>query len=87
MSRCRSCDEPIRWAKTPSGKSIPLNATPTHEGNVAVRVEAGIARAYVLVGVELANMRSRQPLLYTAHHATCAQRDEWRRNRAAKAAG
>lgn len=28
MSRCRACNAPLEWVKTPSGKAVPLNPEP-----------------------------------------------------------
>lgn len=36
IQRCRSCDAPIRWAKTAAGKSMPLDADPVDHGNVTI---------------------------------------------------
>lgn len=34
MSTCRTCNRPIRWAKTESGHNIPIDIEPREGGNV-----------------------------------------------------
>ncbi len=34
--RCRSCRAPIVWARTPAGRLMPLDPTPTDDGNVEI---------------------------------------------------
>jgi hypothetical protein len=55
-SRCRSCHKAIVWAKTVTGKSMPLDVEPVEGGNI--QLVDGIAHV-----VEL---------LYLSHFATCS---------------
>jgi len=72
MSACSSCKQRIIWAKTASGKAIPLNPDPQPGGNLELK--DGVARVV-------------QPhpavKLYTSHFANCpsanAHRKELRR--------
>lgn len=63
MSVCRACGAEIRWAKTPRGKSIPLDYEPTTNGNVTLA--DGVATVHGknddLTGAQR----------WTPHHATC----------------
>lgn len=34
MSKCRSCQAPIRWIRTAVGKPMPLDFAPSPNGNV-----------------------------------------------------
>ena len=42
MSTCRSCGAAIVWAKTSTGKTIPLDAAPSPRGNMILD-EQGVA--------------------------------------------
>jgi hypothetical protein len=70
MSACSSCKQRIIWAKTASGKAIPLNPDPQPGGNLELK--DGVARVV-------------QPhpavKLYVSHFATCAQADAHRKGR------
>ena len=65
MTRCRSCDAPIAWATTPSGRKMPLSAAPA--GNVTLRSD-GVA---VVVAAGEGS--------YVSHFATCPQAAQHRR--------
>jgi hypothetical protein len=69
MSTCRTCHTPIIWAKTPSGRPMPLDAEPSPQGNIVLRMD-GIA----IVGGE-------GSLRYTSHFANCPQAAQHRRAR------
>lgn len=74
MSRCRSCDAEVRWARTSAGKRMPLDAEPDPNGNVEL-VGEGM--------MEVAVVHSQQSMgagvRYMPHHATCPDAAEWRR--------
>lgn len=36
QSTCRSCGAPIAWAKTPTGRSMPVDFAPVANGNVVL---------------------------------------------------
>jgi hypothetical protein len=42
MSACRSCGAEIEWARTESGKLIPLDVGEVEDGNLVI--EGGVAR-------------------------------------------
>lgn len=82
-ARCRSCNAPIRWARTPAGKAMPLDARPTLGGNVLLREATPPAdpTAQVLAGVDLADAHTRGRELYVPHFTTCPEAAKWRRPR------
>lgn len=67
MSRCRSCGTEIKWAKTETGKSMPLDPTPVPDGNV--ELVNGIA--HVHGGADLEHAQATNTVLHKAHFATC----------------
>jgi len=74
MSRCRSCDAPLRWELTESGKRIPLDPEP-YEGNDPRGLFA------IRSGVALAVPPDAFPNepVYRSHFATCPQGGLWRK--------
>lgn len=75
-ARCRSCGASIFWCKTAAGKSMPVDAEPAPEGNIAVGADGS---ATVLGPLE----RLAEPgrLLYVSHFATCPQAASHRKAR------
>lgn len=72
MNRCTSCGAKVIWAKTAKGKSMPLDATPTADGNLVL--VNGVAR--------IPEIGDDQPFLaYKSHFATCPNADEHRKPR------
>ncbi len=75
MSRCSTCRAEITWVKTAAGKSMPLDAEPTEDGNVvlvnglAVVLGAKGAQGVAAVGATR----------YTTHWATCKEAAAWRK--------
>jgi len=68
--RCRSCREPIVWARTPAGKLMPLDPTPTEQGNV--EMVDGLAVVHHQPTLTDTN-------LYMPHFATCPEGATWSR--------
>lgn len=64
VSRCRSCNEEIRWITTPAGKQHPINAKPNMQ--------------WVLLH-NLVKQQEEWNLLetYESHFATCPQGKLW----------
>jgi hypothetical protein len=62
MATCRSCNAPIRWARTVNDKAIPLDAQPTTLGNLELR---GQVAHHVTPDHNALGTR------YTSHFATC----------------
>ncbi len=82
---CRSCGAPIVWARTNSGKAMPVDAEPVEDGNVVLRTGPDQSvTAYVLSkrdaeGIQLDMYVSRD--LYVSHFTTCPTANTWRRRR------
>lgn len=73
---CRSCNARIIWARTTGDKSMPVDAEPVDDGNIALtmhghRIVATVTDAPTLFG----------PALRKSHFATCPEADEWRGSR------
>lgn len=82
MSRCRSCGAPILWARSWSGRSMPVDAEPCDEGNLVIETESGGARvALVLTGDALAVTRRGPAPLHRSHFATCPNASQHRSRR------
>jgi hypothetical protein len=65
VSVCKSCGAQIRWVKmTGSGKSMPLDDTPSPQGTVAVDQGVG----HVLKGLAIVEYEGP---LFISHFATC----------------
>lgn len=72
MPLCRTCSRPIIWvlvAKT--GRRMPVDATPTQDGPVALDGPQGAART-------LKPGEAYPGLRYTPHHVTCPEGQNWR---------
>lgn len=63
MAACKSCEAPITWARTESGKAMPLDEKPV-AGGTFVYV-GGVARRATPDDDQLHRER------YTSHFATC----------------
>ena len=77
MSACRSCGAPIKWARTPKGRRIPLDPDPVPDGNIVLRggvahVDGPAAGGFFDDG---AGER------YVSHFATCPNARSHRRPR------
>ena len=79
MARCRSCDAKIRWARTSSGKAMPLDPEPTPEGNIQLCIVGGEEIAAVLGAGDRAAAQLEQIPLYVSHFATCPNAAEHRK--------
>lgn len=85
MARCRSCFAEIEWVKSAKTEStIPLDATPTKDGNIIVRNER--AHVYKDAATAFASLGTLQkyewPLRQrTSHFATCPNADKHRKKK------
>lgn len=79
IQACKSCGARVLWAVTPAGKSMPIDAEPTTDGNLVLEHpdprQAPTAR--VLRSGERVHLR------YTSHFATCRDAPKWRKSRMA----
>lgn len=72
MSRCRSCGAEIVWALTNTGRRMPVDATPSTIGNLALDYVDGEAHVAVV-----SDDRGRV-LRFRPHFATCPDAQSWR---------
>lgn len=82
VTECRSwrCRGRIRFARTESGRTIPVDVRPDPNGNVVLtRNDRGDWRAQVLGPIEAEIARAEGTRLYMPHHATCAEPAAFRR--------
>lgn len=72
MSTCRSCGAEIKWAKTTTGKSIPLDPHPHADGNIEL-----------VNGVAYVKGRSDDPadVRHISHFATCPNANRHRKRK------
>lgn len=81
MSTCQSCQAPITWTtNVVSGKRMPVNPTPTPDGNVVLTSGNDGPEARVLTRAELAS-RPTKTGLYKSHFATCPEGPAWRKRK------
>jgi hypothetical protein len=77
IESCRSCQAGIIWAATAGGKTMPVDAAPSDDGNVALTLRpGGSATAAVLSAATIAAetsglFPSGLPPLRTSHFVTC----------------
>lgn len=83
QGKCRSCHQPILWAITPNGKNMPLDPVPDDKGSAVWARRYHPTGSLVLERIDPID----QPTLavtagevrYMPHHATCRDKDSWRR--------
>jgi hypothetical protein len=85
--KCRSCGTAIFWAQNDAtGKSMPVDAEPSENGNVQLYDRGGSIVARVLGAERAQRIRDAAwalngtHTLRTSHFATCAQADQWRKS-------
>lgn len=82
-SVCRACKAPITWAKTETGRAIPLDPELASDGNIAIIGDGDEPVAVVLDRAVLERLRENgeRRLFYRSHFASCPHADEFRRPR------
>lgn len=76
MPNCKACDTEIRFAKTKAGKAMPVDATPSTDGNlVLLHDEHGTLCARPAHPAD--QLRPR----HKAHFATCTSPGSFRKDR------
>ena len=75
-SKCRSCGAAISWAKTSSGKRIPIDPEPSPKGNLVLRGDA----EKLAIFATAVNADARE-LRYTSHFANCPNAASHRRSK------
>ena len=73
MADCARCYAAIRWAKTPKGKAIPIDAMPPEDGR------ANVVLSRDLLGELLATTVKPGEGTHVSHFATCPYAAEFRR--------
>jgi hypothetical protein len=73
---CRSCDAPIIWATTPTGKAMPIDAEPVEGGNVVI-FDGPEGPLAVVTHASQAPDKAR----YRAHFASCPNASQHRKQR------
>lgn len=68
---CRSCGAEILWARTGSGRSMPVDVKPVEGGNVQLRYEKHGLTA--VVAPEAPGVK------YVSHFSTCPEAAAWRK--------
>lgn len=67
MGSCRDCKARVMWAKTETGRNLPVDPTPDDTGNVLIeRDVAGVLQAWTLGPND-----TRPGQRYMPHFATC----------------
>lgn len=79
MSRCRSCQAPIVWAFTTSGKRIPLDPDPVDDGNVVLSAAVSPGQAPTAIVLPVGQPTLDDDPRYVSHFATCPNADTHRR--------
>jgi hypothetical protein len=74
MSKCKSCGAEIIWAKTPTGKSMPLDAEPHPRGNIVL--DANGCTGPVRPG-DVPDLSVR----YLSHFVTCPEANQHRKSK------
>ena len=80
MSRCKSCTAEVFWARTASGKLIPIDAEPVEGGNVHV-VTRRVDGTPATVRVAKEELVHPGYDTYVSHFATCPSANEHRSKR------
>lgn len=68
LSACRTCEAPVYWCHTRSGKRMPVDAVPSPDGTMGIDADG-------VVGKRTGGPR------YTSHFATCPDADKHRNPR------
>lgn len=78
---CTTCDDPILFATTTDGESMPVDAEPHERGNVLLTRQGGKLKAGVLGPGKAAGARAAGYKLHRSHFATCPHANVHRRAR------
>jgi len=81
IDKCSACERAIIWATTSTGKSMPVDAVPSDNGNVVLfpTVDDGRFVALVLGSLEILHYSGRER--FTSHFATCPYAELFRPKR------
>lgn len=70
MPLCKSCQAPIFWLRTVTGKRIPVDPEPVDNGNIVLR------DGYAEVVPPTTGVKA-----YVSHFVTCPQAKTWRKGK------
>lgn len=78
--RCRTCNIAIVWARTTTGKYIPVEPDPTPHGNLTLYPMADHPGrlAIVSTGSRRSALAAAGIPLYVSHFVSCPNSNEWR---------
>ena len=79
VDRCKACEAPIVWAVTKAGKRMPVDVTPTEDGNVLLFPMADRQVLAIVFSLDEARAKSRER--FKSHFATCVEAARFRRDR------
>lgn len=77
---CRSCGQPVIWCVTTNANTMPVDAEPVPDGNIALETRDG---RQPLARVLTVAQRFGRTGLRMSHFVTCAHAARWRRRKAA----
>jgi hypothetical protein len=77
-SHCRSCGAVIIWAETEKGKSIPIDPTPTEDGNIRLVVRE---QPQSPIAIVVTKPENRDTDMFKSHFATCPNASKHRKAR------
>lgn len=81
MSKCASCGADIVWARSSSGRKIPVDVDPDASGNVLLEDRDGDVFAVIVSSLRASNSQETGHVLRTSHFQTCPQAKWWRRRK------
>jgi hypothetical protein len=79
-ARCRSCQAPVIWAVSASGRPMPLDPDPRPDGTlILIETDPPTALRVGDGSKEAQTAARRQQPRYAAHFASCPDAAKWRR--------
>jgi hypothetical protein len=81
MSTCRTCGEPVIWARTEEGKAIPLDVEPLSASNCDPKSLVFLFDPdddWPVTAAKAGNLRP-STVVYVSHFSTCPDADTWRK--------
>ena len=80
VSNCRSCEAPIVWCVSDSGKNMPMDADSSEDGTFGIIERDGESPLTVFHKKLVAHgLEAEDVELHTSHHATCPDANKWRK--------
>ena len=79
VESCRSCEAPIIWTRTSTGRAMPIDADPHPDGTIRPVPDATTVAAQ---SIPLADRPNHSGQLHRSHFATCPNAAYHRRDKA-----